>query len=334
MGPNPMLHDDTSQRLDFGLCLLLGLLFFGMPPAADAASGAFSPGKNSFSVRINHIETPYQIASIFVLPAETIRIEALTNHQQSSFQLRDSNGSQINGRARKWRWQAPSRPGNYTLILDRDRPAETTIVHVVVMVPFNRLKNERLNGYRIGRYPSTAYKNLPIYNPPRGFVEVTEQNMELQVSPHFKLSQFLCKENGGFPKYLVLREKLVLKLELLLEKVNAHGFQCSTFAVLSGYRTPHYNKSIGNVKYSRHVYGGAADIFIDENPPDGMMDDLNRDGKINYQDAALLYDLIDGLYGEEYYEVFLGGLGWYKRNAAHGPFVHVDVRGFRARWGN
>jgi hypothetical protein len=101
MGPNPMLHDDTSQRLDFGLCLLLGLLFFGMPPAADAASGAFSPGKNSFSVRINHIETPYQIASIFVLPAETIRIEALTNHQQSSFQLRDSNGSQINGRARK-----------------------------------------------------------------------------------------------------------------------------------------------------------------------------------------------------------------------------------------
>ena len=30
----------------------------------------------------------------------------------------------------------------------------------------------------------------------------------------------------------------------------------------------------GNVKYSRHVYGGAADIFIDENPKDEMMDDF------------------------------------------------------------
>ena len=30
----------------------------------------------------------------------------------------------------------------------------------------------------------------------------------------------------------------------------------------------------GNVKYSQHVYGGAADIFIDENPKDEMMDDF------------------------------------------------------------
>ena len=329
-----MRHNYTLYRQKFGLCLLLGFLFVSVSPPADAAAGVFSNAKNSFSVRINHIETSYQIASIFVLPDEIVKIEAFTKNQQSSFQLQDSDGRQITGHARKWRWQAPTQPGNYTLILDRDRQAETTIIQVLVMVPFNRLKNELLNGYRIGRYPSTAYKDLPIYNSPRGFVEVTEQNMELLVSPHFKLSQFICKQIGGFPKYLVLREKLVLKLELLLEKVNAHGFHCSTFNVLSGYRTPYYNKSIGNVKFSRHVYGGAADIFIDENPTDGMMDDLNRDGKINYKDAALLYDLIDGLSDKEDYEVFLGGLGWYKKNPAHGPFVHVDVRGFRTRWGN
>ncbi len=322
------------RRLGFRLGLLLGFLTITVSPPADAVSNGFSTGKNSFSVRINHIETPYQIASIFLLPDETLKIEALPQHKQSSFQLMDSNGRQILGQARRWRWQAPRRPGNYTLILAADRLAETTTIQVFVMVPFNRLKNERLNGYRVGRYPLTAYKNLAIYNPPRGFVEVTEQNLELQLSPHFKLSQFLCKQNGGFPKYLVLREKLVLKLELLLERVNAHGIHCNTFNVLSGYRTPDYNKSIGNVKYSRHVYGGAADIFIDENPQDGMMDDLNRDGIINYKDAALLYDLIDGIYGEEYYKIFLGGLGWYKKNRAHGPFVHVDVRGFRARWGN
>ena len=102
---------------------------------------------------------------------------------------------------------------------------------------------------------------------------------------------------------------------------------------MSGYRTPFYNRAIGNVKYSRHLWGGAADIFIDEDPKDGTMDDLNRDGIINYKDAAVLYDIVDDLYGKPFYRIFMGGLGRYKKTANHGPFVHVDVRGFRARWG-
>ena len=329
-----MFYKISLQRLKLCFCLVLGFLTAAGSPAAAAASGMFSNGKNSFYARINHIETPYRIASVFVLPHETVEIEVLAGNRTSSFQLHDSNGRQITGRTRRWHWQAPAQPGTYTLVLSRDRQAETTIIHVLVMVPFNRLKGEQLSGYLIGRYPSTAYRNLPAYNSPRGFVEVTGQDMDLQVSPHFKLSQFLCKQSGGFPKYLVLKEQLVLKLELLLEKVNAQGFHCSTFNVLSGYRTPFYNHSIGNVQYSRHVYGGAADIFIDENPSDDMMDDLNRDGKIDYHDALLLYNLIDGLSDEEDYKVFIGGLGWYKKNHAHGPFVHIDVRGFRARWGN
>ena len=51
-------------------------------------------------------------------------------------------------------------------------------------------------------------------------------------------------------------------------------------------------------------------------------------------DAGVLYDLIDRLYGKKSYEPYVGGLGRYKANAAHGPFVHVDVRGTRARWGD
>ena len=87
---------------------------------------------------------------------------------------------------------------------------------------------------------------------------------------------------------------------------------------------------------AREMYIGRspeADIFIDESPQDGMMDDLNGDGTIDYRDAAVLYKLFDDLYGDEDYEPFMGGLGRYKKTASHGPFVHVDVRGFRARWG-
>ncbi|MBU1650670.1 hypothetical protein KKA00_00500, partial [bacterium] len=97
---------------------------------------------------------------------------------------------------------------------------------------------------------------------------------------------------------------------------------------------PYYNKAIGNVKYSRHVWGGAADIFIDENPVDGMMDDINGDGSHTYKDAEILYNIIDDLYGKAWYKPFQGGLGWYRKTNSHGPFVHVDVRGFRARWGD
>ena len=45
----------------------------------------------------------------------------------------------------------------------------------------------------------------------------------------------------------------------------AAGIDASTFRILSGYRTPFYNRSIGNeTHYSRHVYGDAADIYVDE----------------------------------------------------------------------
>jgi hypothetical protein len=132
---------------------------------------------------------------------------------------------------------------------------------------------------------------------------------------------------------MVLREKLLLKLELILANVNELGYQCHTFNILSGYRTPYYNKTIGNVTYSRHMWGGAADIFIDENPRDDIMDDLNRDGKIDWRDAKILYDIIDDMSWEAFFEPFVGGLARYKKTLTHGPFIHVDVRGRRTRWG-
>jgi hypothetical protein len=64
-----------------------------------------------------------------------------------------------------------------------------------------------------------------------------------------------------------------------------------------------------------------------------MMDDLNGDGKSDHHDAAILYDIIDAMYDKPWYERFAGGLAKYMKTASHGPFVHVDVRGFRARWG-
>lgn len=200
------------------------------------------------------------------------------------------------------------------------------------MVPFSQIEDECLKDFRIGRYPSKPLKGLSIYEPPGGFIEITEENQETLIAPHFRIRQFLCKQECGCPKYLVLRERLLLKLERILEEFNRRGYCCQTLHIMSGYRTPYYNKLIGNVAYSRHLWGGAVDFFIDEDPRDEMMDDLNGDGRINFKDATILSDIIEDISQKPWYSRFPGGLGWYRKTASHGPFVHVDVRGHRARW--
>jgi hypothetical protein len=309
----------------------MAVCILAIPPLAD--SQPFSPQKAGFSIKVKDIENPFEIMSVFALPNEKLKIGIKANNAADKYRLYSAKDNTIAAASRHWDWRAPAKPGHYLLkIADVDRQRNMSL-NIFVMTPFDQKKGEYLNGFQIGKYPQFTFKKLNIYKPPRGLVEVTPYNEDTLVSPHFKLKQFLCKQDSGYPKYLVLKEKLLLKLELILEKVNEKGYRCDTFHVMSGYRTPYYNKAIGNVKYSRHIYGGAADIFIDENPIDGMMDDLNQDGKIDYRDAAIIYRIIDELYGKKFYDSFLGGLARYKKTSNHGPFVHVDVRGRRARWG-
>jgi hypothetical protein len=210
------------------------------------------------------------------------------------------------------------------------RPRLVTL-QAFVVVPYVRLQGEFLNGYRIGRYPEKPLRGLAGDGPPVGFIEVTPDNEDVRVSPHFRLKQFLCKQPAGSRKYVVLNERLLVALEYVLERVNAAGYRATTFHVLSGYRTPEYNRSLGNVRYSRHLWGAAADIFIDENG-DGKMDDLDGDGRSDIRDAEVLYRLIDRAAARPEAQGLIGGLGKYPLTPAHGPFIHVDVRDRKARW--
>jgi hypothetical protein len=89
--------------------------------------------------------------------------------------------------------------------------------------------------------------------------------------------------------------------------------------------------------YSRHLYGGAADVFVDADG-DGRMDDLNDDGRVTKADAHVEADahilaaLIEGLTSVPWYRPLVGGLSAYGPAPHRGPFVHVDVRGTKARW--
>ncbi len=317
-----------------GVTILLVIILVMSWMLSDVSPAGFSPQKAGFAVKFKKEISPYRTTGVFALPREILALEVLDTLSENDYVLEASTGRVTKAATNQWTWQAPEQPGLYPVKINHLKSADWVLLNIFVMVPYNRLKGEYLNGYRIGRYPTIPFNRLQIYKPPKGFIEVTEENKDTLVAPHFRIGQFLSKQRGKYPKYVVLRERLLLKLELILEKVNAAGYRCDTLHIMSGYRTPYYNRRIGNVKYSRHVWGGAADIFIDENPKDKMMDDLNQDGKIDYQDASVIYDIIDRMYGKPFYERFVGGLGRYKKMQNHGPFVHVDVRGLRARWGD
>ena len=103
--------------------------------------------------------------------------------------------------------------------------------------------------------------------------------------------------------------------------------------VMSGFRTPRYNKSGGNTagraSLSRHMYGDGADVFVD-NDRNGNMDDINKDGRIDVKDAEMIAAAADRV--ERKHPSLAGGVGIYKTCCGHGPFTHIDTRGYRARW--
>ena len=309
------------------------LLFFALFVLTICAQ-AFSPEGAGFTLHYKNETSNFSYSPIFLLPndAMTLRVEENPEHRHFIVQI-DSGKVDFKG-LNTWLYTAPSQPGFHSgriICLDR---ADTMNLQIFVMTPRSAMQGEYLDGYHIGHYPTVALRDLDIYRPPEGFIQVTAENLHARLTPHFTVGQFVCKQHGGFPKYLVLQERLLYKLEHLLQKVNEKGFACETFAVMSGYRTPAYNRRIGNRKYSQHCYGGAADIYIDANPVDSIMDDLNRDGRRDYADAGVLYQVVDWVSKMEWFMPYIGGLARYRANRHHGPFVHVDVRGFSARWGD
>ncbi|MFW5878993.1 MAG: D-Ala-D-Ala carboxypeptidase family metallohydrolase, partial [Myxococcota bacterium] len=189
-----------------------------------------------------------------------------------------------------------------------------------------------LDGYRIGTYPPRPRNYGPSYEPPAGYIQVGEQSRHLPISQSFRLGEFLTKnQHERWPKYQVLDMRLIDKLELVIEELREMGYEADHLFIMSGYRTPEYNGAGvgGRARYSRHIYGDAADVWLDSTG-DGRMDDLNGDGRSDIRDARVLAEAVDRV--ERQYPDLVGGVGVYGPKEPRGPFVHIDIRGRRARW--
>ena len=231
--------------------------------------------------------------------------------------------------------RAPSTPGVWGVAIAAGGVVRSvTDFSVIAMLPFEEKSKGRIGTYRVGSWPGERSPRSARYALPSGFIEVTPENENTPVSDHFRLRDFLTHDQQGvWPKYLVLEERLIDKLELVLADLETRGYRTAGVRVMSGFRTPQYNATGGNTAgraaLSRHMYGDASDIFID-NDGNGVMDDLNGDGRITIRDAEVILASVERV--EREHPAVIGGAGTYPAGPGHGPFIHIDTRGFRARW--
>lgn len=237
---------------------------------------------------------------------------------------------------------APSRTGVWRVLVAVGQALKPiSDFSVITMLPFESKVAGRIGSYRIGSWPGergpvSGPKKAPAdrYANPKGFIEVTAENQNTYVSDHFRLRDFLTHDQQSvWPKYLVLSPRLIDKLELVLKDLQERGIDTKGVRVMSGFRTPQYNagggETSGRADLSRHMYGDASDIYID-NDGNGVMDDLNRDGRVDINDARVILEAEERV--ERAYPELVGGGGLYRAASGHGPFIHIDTRGYRARW--
>ncbi|MEZ5558073.1 MAG: D-Ala-D-Ala carboxypeptidase family metallohydrolase [Pseudomonadales bacterium] len=294
----------------------------------SAATLANAPQQLPFGVKVNGVENRYPVFAAFALPDKILTLE-LVGRTGREISAR-FDGVPVRSGEHDISLRMPANPGTHRLDLS---DANGNSMRLNLFVMFSTADNAfgMLNGYRIGSYPREPLRGLAIYEAPQAFVEVTAENAAVPVSPNFTLGQFVCKQGNGYPKYLVLRPELLQKLEVVLGELRSVNDRVPGLTVMSGYRTPEYNRAIGNGQYSRHIWGGAADVFVDADR-NGVMDDLNGDGKVSRADSAWLAGFVDDLERKGRFGPMIGGIGVYDSTASHGPFVHIDARGFRARW--
>jgi uncharacterized protein YcbK (DUF882 family) len=218
---------------------------------------------------------------------------------------------------------APSTPGFYRVALERDSSRQLVDgMTLAVLVPFEKKAGSTLNGYRIGTY--IAERIAGRSEPPQGFVEVEEDELDLPLTKHLRIGDFITHDNQQtWPRYAALDPRLLDKLELVFSEVARWQGGEERLSLLptvrSGFRTPLHNRRVRRAANdSRHQYGDAADVAID----------ANGDGRITASDSRLVELAVNAV--EENHPDLVGGLGVYTRGSS--PYVHIDARGQRARW--
>ncbi|MGH7506621.1 MAG: hypothetical protein ACRELX_13260 [Longimicrobiales bacterium] len=350
----------SERWLNYGMAALVALFTVGWSHAVIIAVSEDAPPRLVSRVTTNPLAATAPPPAAFLLDAALRTFVELPDYRgisgdvriivrapgQDSLTLPDSLPSGIDiGFAAEGQTpvdttgivEEPTDPGIWNLLVRmRDAIRPVPDLHLITLVPLSEKRGGRIGGYRIGDWPweEGGTPRSPAYAPPAGVIRVTPENQDVRISAHFRLGDFLTKGQADvWPKYVVVSPRLLDKLELVIDELEAAGHPVENVGVISGFRTPSYNESGGNPAgrgaLSRHMYGDAMDFYID-NDGDGRMDDLDGDGRIGRGDGRVIAEAAERV--ERKVPELVGGLSVYAPTGGHSCFVHVDTRGYRARW--
>ncbi len=243
---------------------------------------------------------------------------------------------------------APDKPGAYYIPLRINSPGMMRDCQICVLVPYRasgRKTNQgwdlQADGQNIGHYrhPSRSgnqkVKNNPdSYQPPVWWFRITPQNSSFEIMPGLTAGELVVpSEDTGKPHtdMVPVVYPMWQTICTLRQELSQNGIPGEAMQLISMFRAPAYNRSIGSNAFGRHIYGDAFDFYIDLDGQ-GKAADLNRDGKLDRRDAYPIVALIENLQADG--KIPMGGIGVYNSvGGDHVVTMHLDLRGHRATWG-
>jgi len=220
-------------------------------------------------------------------------------------------------------------------------------LHVFVQFPFDREGKGTIQNYPVGVYPdensprtdATVRDRAAAYHPPKWFARVAKSERGIRISPHFTIGQFCSPYTNEDPVYVAISPRLIDRLEQIHDRLITPERKDPRIAILRAFISPNEanqlrRKGLVMAEFSRYLYGDAASIILDQNS-DGVMDDLNGDGKADLEDVDVLARIVEGI--ERDTKIY-GGLGMYSgpgkdQLLPKTPFLAIDLRGVKSRFG-
>jgi len=281
-----------------------------------------TPSSPFHCISVDGMRLPEDRLALVVMPGDSITLSSQTD---GPLWWNAGSGTPSSAHSETFGWRAPRAHGIFFIEVGNDSIVEKYTI--IVPVESCRWRTTSLNSFEIGSYGNGNDRT----RDPDFFIELTASTYSARITTHLTIGQFLCHLEGSYPQYMAFDLRLADKLEVVLEEVRKVYPQASDIHNISGFRTPAYNAEIGNdTRESLHLYGMAADIWIESWPPNDLMDDIDRNKRVDVYDGEYLVALVRVL--EAGGSVVTGGASAYRWNSSHGPFVHLDIRGSAANW--
>lgn len=227
----------------------------------------------------------------------------------------------------------------------------------------NTLAIHEYNNFEIGEYPdprnesilkdideesrNRIVNNIQVFEPPVLFYEVNPDTYFRKIFKNYTLGEFDLDPRFTllrYPRYISLHKDLFQLIDELETFLHSKKIQFDKLSIIYGYRTPKINNSLdtsinyGTLKepFSLHMYGKAIDFIIDQDE-NLVMDDINQDARITFDDGIELANYIAEFETKliKKKSPLVGGVGlyyhhdyWDRGKYTQSPYIHIDIRGY------